>query len=367
MLNFNPNGKKVILSVDGGGMRGMIPIAMLAELEQMTGQPCHQLFDLVAGTSTGAIIAAGIGLGFSAQELLDQIYRRALPNAFRVQPQGIWRYLRYALTGLRNLYNLEPFLNALGPLAVGKKIRDLQKPIVLLTAKDVRASNTYYVVSKGPGLAQFADWPVSGAVGASGAAPVYFPPVLGNLVDGGVGVYGNPCLVASVEALEYIGGAEGFADNQVIHISLGTGYTPNTVADGAAGRFWLGRWVRYIINESLTEASLQQVLTTRAIYKNRLDFRRYNPLLTTESVRDQLGIALAGKPHPDDLELDSFGDEQVALMEAIGRAYAHKIDWTVSGYMPWIDAPGPDYGKGRDGGHPLPSILPVKWASSPYR
>ena len=50
MLDFNPTGKKVILSLDGGGMRGMISIALLAELEKMTGKTCQQMFDMVAGT-----------------------------------------------------------------------------------------------------------------------------------------------------------------------------------------------------------------------------------------------------------------------------------------------------------------------------
>lgn len=71
MLNFYPIGKKVILSIDGGGMRGTIAIAMLAELEKMTGKPCQPLFDMVAGTSTGAIIAAALGLGFTAQQTLE--------------------------------------------------------------------------------------------------------------------------------------------------------------------------------------------------------------------------------------------------------------------------------------------------------
>ncbi|HNJ43713.1 MAG TPA: isoaspartyl peptidase/L-asparaginase, partial [Acidobacteriota bacterium] len=60
------------------------------------------------------------------------------------------------------------------------------------------------------GAGMFSDWPVVGAVAASGAAPIFFSPVLGNLVDGGVGVHGNPCLAATAEAMEYIGAAEGW-------------------------------------------------------------------------------------------------------------------------------------------------------------
>src|SRR5262245_46631219 len=75
--------KKVILSVDGGGMRGAISIAMLAELETQTGRTCQELFDMVAGTSTGAIIAVGLAVGMTANDILDEVYRQGLPKAFQ--------------------------------------------------------------------------------------------------------------------------------------------------------------------------------------------------------------------------------------------------------------------------------------------
>ncbi|MBI5670557.1 MAG: patatin-like phospholipase family protein [Chloroflexi bacterium] len=367
MLNLNPERKKLILSIDGGGMRGTITIAMLAELEAMTGKTCPELFDMVAGTSTGAIIAAGFGLGLSAQELLETVYKRRLPQGFRSQPQGIWLWLRYIAGGLRSLYDLRPFLELLGPLATGKKIRDLQKPIVFMTTRDLRTNNTYYVVSKGPGATRFAEWPVSGAVAASGAAPIYFPPVLGNLIDGGVGVSGNPVLAATVEAMEYIGATDGFTDGNVIHYSLGTGYRANTLGSGEGSRLWLYNWVVYIISGFLDDTALQQVFNARTIYRGRVDVRRYNPFLQADSVRDRLGIDLTGKPDPKGLELDAYAPEEVDLMEAIGRAYARRVNWTEVGYMPWLETPDELHGQGRDGGHPLPGILPVNWRDSPYR
>ncbi len=365
MIDINPAGKKLILSLDGGGVRGILTVAMLAELEKLTGKTCPQMFDMVAGTSTGAIIAAGIGLGLSAQELLDDVYRTRLPQAFQSQPQGIWLYLRYLLGGLRNLYDLEPFVESLAPFAAGKKVSDFSKPIVFLSTRDVRTANTYFIVSSGPGAARFRDWPVSGAVAASGAAPVYFAPVLGNLIDGGVGLNGNPCFAATVEALEYIGASEGFTANNVILFSLGTGYSPRTAGEGAAGGFWLYQWVRYIIAQTLEDAGLQAVFTSRAVYGNRVDVRRYNPYLDTASVRDILGISLTGKPDPARIGsgLEDFAASTINLLEEIGRAYAHKVSWTEIGYLPWLDS-GPDKGEGRDGGHPLPDIKTVNWAGS---
>ena len=54
------DGKKIIkvLAIDGGGARGIIPAMVLAKIEAEVGQPIHQLFDVIAGTSTGSLISA---------------------------------------------------------------------------------------------------------------------------------------------------------------------------------------------------------------------------------------------------------------------------------------------------------------------
>ena len=54
-LRIDPN-RRVILCLDGGGMRGILTIQLLKKLEEKAGIPCYELFDMVAGTSTGAII-----------------------------------------------------------------------------------------------------------------------------------------------------------------------------------------------------------------------------------------------------------------------------------------------------------------------
>lgn len=354
--DFNPGRrKKVILSVDGGGVRGAIPVAMLAELENQTGKTVQEMFDMVGGTSTGAVIAAGIGLGLSANEMLETIYLDKLPKAFG-GPRGIGFWLRYVFGGLRHLYPIEPFLECLGPIAAGKKVRDLGPVIVLMTTKDMRTSNTYYIVNDGPGAAMFGDWPVSGAVAASGAAPVYFPPVGGNLVDGGVGVYGNPCLATLTEAMEYIGAAKGFVDNEVICISLGTGYAPDLAAEGAAGRYNIIKWLPYIIGAGMDEASLQQAFSARAIYRDRVDFRRYNPALSRRNIADVLGVKVPDGVDPSNLDLDSNDPAALAMMAELGRVYAHSIDWRESDRMPWQTK----------GGHDRPSITAMDWSKTMF-
>jgi patatin-like phospholipase/acyl hydrolase len=59
-----------ILSLDGGGIRGVFPAAFLAKLEEHLNAPIGSYFDLIAGTSTGGIITIGLGLGLSAKDIL---------------------------------------------------------------------------------------------------------------------------------------------------------------------------------------------------------------------------------------------------------------------------------------------------------
>ena len=67
------DGKVRVLAIAGGGIRGIIPSVVLARIEKLTGKPIHQSFDLVCGTSTGGIIAAGLTMPkpLSGDQILD--------------------------------------------------------------------------------------------------------------------------------------------------------------------------------------------------------------------------------------------------------------------------------------------------------
>ncbi len=345
---FNPYKKDLILSIDGGGMRGIIALAILCWLEEQAGQPAYELFKLVGGTSTGALICAGLGLGMSAREIMDEVYRSRLPRAFG-RAKGL-RWLRFLLNGMRHFYSYRPFLKALGPLGEGKRLKDIDAVGILLTTKDLRSSSTYYITNVGPGAPLFADWPLAGAVASSVAAPLFFPPVQGNLVDGGVGSFGNPCLATSVEAVEYLGMR---ADN-LIHISLGNGYQSNVQTEGAGKGFWLKSWIEYLIHEGMDDAAMQQIFMTRAIYR-AMDFRRYNPALTRQNIEHNLDLEV-GDVDPAALALDSCSEEEIELMQRIGYAYASKIDWMKERALPWNTI----------GGHAEPGYEHTDWTNSPF-
>src|SRR5664279_1867309 len=187
-FTIDPSGtKKVILSVDGGGMRGAIPIAMLAELENQTGKTCQQMFDMVAGTSTGAIIAVGLAIGMTANQLLDQVYRQHLPKGFEnagrigLIAEGLADALKVFGIGdneflarlvshsLHYAYPLGPFLEQLKPLVgcqtVGDlKLTDPKRPILFVTTKDIATRETNFIVSAGKGKGKFQEWPLPAVV-----------------------------------------------------------------------------------------------------------------------------------------------------------------------------------------------------------
>ena len=196
-----------------------------------------------------------------------------------------------------------------------------------------------------------------------------------------LGIVNNPCLAAAIEAIEYIGGFktelaakngadiswftneevkkwQEFRDN-VILVSLGTGYSLSVLDNVRVDKNIFIDWMRYVISAGMDDASLDQVLKTRAIYGTTqydennppiIDFRRYNPWLTYKNVEETLEVDLTGrKVKPEDLALDSFSDDAIQLMFDIGKNYARKICWSQGNVMPWDRVEW--------GGHKLPKHI----------
>lgn len=70
-----------ILAIDGGGIKGVFPASFLAHVEDNIDGNINEYFDLIVGTSTGGIIALGLGMGFSAKEILS-FYEESGPSIF---------------------------------------------------------------------------------------------------------------------------------------------------------------------------------------------------------------------------------------------------------------------------------------------
>ncbi len=313
---------KTVLSIDGGGVRGIIPLASLVRMESKEGALSRDFIDMVAGTSTGSIIAAAIALGISARGTLA-LYRNLAHRVFERLPW--WKIL---LNKGNHRYISDFAAETLTQIGADVPLNSL--PIdVMITAKNVHTGRTDFFVKDGPGnMRRWGTMSLKDAVLASIAAPTYFPAhsatVLGEegtWVDGGVGVAGNPCYQAAVEALHYSAGK--YVPGQTRLLSFGTGRVPHPIdADQASILDW-GAWV---ISELMEDSGDWQTYVTWREYEltDRIDFRRYQ-LDLAEDVFEHLGVTIPPGLEPADLGMDAV--EAVDFLFEVGRAFAEQIDY----------------------------------------
>jgi uncharacterized protein len=291
-----------ILAIDGGGIRGLIPAALIASLERATGTPARSHFDLLAGTSTGAVLAAAVAADLSG-ERLRRLYRIRGPELFRRRPilselQRIVRGHMYDVARLRAIMAEE-----LGERA-DWLINDVPSDI-MLTAKGLDDGHQWYFVKDRPGEppGRTGELPLVDCVTASAAAPTYFGPwpigTLGLMVDGGVGVAGNPTYQACVEAFEY---TSGYGPADTIIVSLGTGrYLERRRPT------WLWSWVEWVLSELFRSPGEQQTELVKRHYPAARFYR--------------IDVAL-----PRDFPLDATGNA-IDELERLGERLAALVDW----------------------------------------
>jgi patatin-like phospholipase/acyl hydrolase len=313
--------KKLILSIDGGGLRGIIPACMLVELERQTGKQAGEIFSFVAGTSTGAVISAAIAAGIPATQMLDLYVRRA----GEVFPQLPWPVMDLKRLILGYMYSNRKLREVLAEESGKARDWTIQNsPIdIMVTGKRVDDGMPWYFVKDcGLNRQRTGKLPLIDCVTASAVAPTYFKPwtvpeanppggdrPVGALVDGGVGVAGNPAYQACVEAFDYTGernpdGTEApkYRPDETILVSLGTG---RFLQQDAHPNSILG-WVKWLIGELLDSASEQQ---TDVVRRNFRDMPFY-----------RLDLHL---PRP----IGQDGVKHIPELKAIGERFARTIDW----------------------------------------
>ena len=286
---MKPFRNHVAIAVDGGGIKGVIVTRALAVLEHHLGQSSHDTFRLTAGTSTGAVISAGIGAGLTGAEL-HRLYCELGPTVFR----QTWRSCLWPLTRYR--YPQQPLEAALrkhiGDMTMGDFWSADPPTDVVITIFDLVENRPRFIK---PWKEEYAGWPVVQAVLASSAVPTYFPVVEGRYVDGGVGSYFNPCYLAAYEARFCL----DWDPAETTLISLGTGRDPHTIQPGDADRFWAWDWIDPVLGAFLQSADDQQVHVVRTFFE-QLDFRRFQIDLRQPIAMDDVSKIP---------ELTEYGDE----------------------------------------------------------
>lgn len=200
--------RRRILSIDGGGIKGTVPAAFLAELEQDLDRPIGEYFDLIVGTSTGGILALGLALGFSAQSILE-LYENRGPvifgNSNTSLVQKLWAGGRHILKPKHDANILRSELEMVFGDA---KISDAKCRLVI-PAWDADQRSVYlYKTAHHTRLTTDHHKPILDAALATSAAPTYFKRHRTiddvGLLDGGIWA-NNPIAIAVIEAISLLG------------------------------------------------------------------------------------------------------------------------------------------------------------------
>lgn len=223
-----------MLALDGGGIRGVLTLAILAAIEKQLGQPLCDYFDYIAGTSTGAIIAAGLAKGMSVDDLIG-FYRENGP--------GMFQRTRF-LARLNSLYGngaLEQQLKVVFGPDTDLKPGGLKSLLLVVTRN--ATTDSPWPISNNPAARYNALHrddcnlciPLWQLVRASTAAPIFFPPEVIRLdpndeskafvfVDGGLTPYNNPAFLLyrfATDPAYRLEWPQG--ERQLLLVSVGTG------------------------------------------------------------------------------------------------------------------------------------------------
>ena len=302
-----------VLCIDGGGIRGLIPALVLAEIERRTGRRIAEMVDLIAGTSTGGILACGLARAgadgrplYSAEELAD-IYIEEGPKIFHrsllkkiVSIDG-WIDERYDDEGLN-----AAIAEYLGDARLSAALTD-----VFVTAYDIQDRFAFFFRSARARRDPTYDFPLAQVARATAAAPTYFEPVevtdVGGsrtypLIDGGVYAV-NPSMCAYADVVR-----SGRLDELALMLSLGTGaHTRAYTYDEARGWGQL-EWARPLI-----DVVFDGVADTIEFEAGTLMRERYMRL------QDELSLASDDLDDASPENLQALQDEAAALIASSDR------------------------------------------------
>jgi len=270
-------GPKRILALDGGGIRGALSLGYLKRIEEtlrdIHGDKTLRLcdyFDLIGGTSTGSIIAAGLAIGMEVEDLRE-LYMKLGGKIFG-EKRNWWnpfetaKFLKasYDYKGLAD--NLK---KAFGTIPMGS---DKILTGLCIVAKRADTNSTWPLINHPKGKYYSSkdgdnkSIPLWQAVRASSAAPTYFVPQLIDVghgqqaafVDGGVSMANNPALTLLMVAT-----AKGFpfhwemGEDKIQLVSVGTGYSVFSKLVGEIEDAWLGDWAQNVPNMLMQDSSWQ--------------------------------------------------------------------------------------------------------------
>lgn len=273
-------GKFRILSIDGGGLRGIIPLLILKEIEKQQGKKIHELFDVIVGTSTGGIIACGLTStvdGVNTHLTIDQLIELYTTKGDIIFPYKK-NFIKKIISGVNSVFNPKFSPKGLDKL-LDEYFKDLMlsttlKPIIV-SSYDLKNNEVIMFKSR---LAQYSkdyDVKLKDVSRATSAAPTYLPSYEMTyenkkrvLVDGGVYI-NNPALAAVADILK---SNENVKLEDIECLSLGTGAYSKSLGIKTEG-WGLVNWVKPITTVMMQASSKSVVYECEQILDKFLRFQ----------------------------------------------------------------------------------------------
>ena len=243
--------KKRVLAINGGGSRFLIPLVVLFEIEKRSGKKTSELFDIVSGASSGAILAAGAllrGTGLlpainnlSQEEIIDFFIDVVIPKAFGKKEFLPFLFPLFPPFPFRPIYPATNLVNSTQSIIPQEiLLGDLKHQLLVLTY-NIQTQRPIIFDSSDPIYSKIS---VADVVQASSASPVAFPPSLIEidgklqpLIDGATAA-NNPIIVAVSEAIDSLKRKDSsFTKEDLVVVNLGTGIN-NTAVPFSKARNW---------------------------------------------------------------------------------------------------------------------------------
>jgi len=313
-----------VLSIDGGGIRGIIPAMLLAEIEGRTGRRIAEMFDLVAGTSTGGILALGLTKPgqdsepeYSAKKLIE-LYETEGGKIFSIP---VWHRIhsgwglaeeKYPSTGID-----EVALEYFGDVRLAQALKEVLIPAYEIEKRGPWFFKRWEALDSKKGFNPF----MREVARATSAAPTYFEPIqlkvgsLGNraFIDGGVHS-NNPAMCAYVEARKIHP-----EEKEFLVVSLGTGEPTREMPYEEVKGWGLALWAQPILNvvfdgvSDTVDYQLRELLSTE-----EGDARRYYRFQTVLDIgKDDMDDASATNIAALKTKAQEIIDENEADLEAL--------------------------------------------------
>ncbi len=295
-----------ILSLDGGGIRGLILLQQLVVLEQKLGKPLCEVFNLISGTSTGGIIAVLLSLGYTAEELL---------NFYIVHGEKIFNKKWYRLGIFRPKYDDEYFNFIIKEYIKDLTLKDV-KCDVLIVGYNVSTMDKIIFKSRKAKVDDKYNYSLFDVIRSTAAAPSFFKPhkIADQLyVDGGL-VINNPSLVSYIEAINY-----DIKYNKINLISFSTGTKEKPLSKKII-KGGLIRWVSPTVDILLTEQAQTTDYFLNSIFlKEKGNYLRCNSFIDKSS----------GK-------IDDVSKKNIENMIADGQTSAEKNNHNISNFCKFV-------------------------------